>query len=303
LHVVNGDHPVADLVAAGALSGPSGTLTATASGGEVLVDAGGGPATVTCRDVVTANGRLHLVDAVLLPPPTDTESIGGSRLYRVDPATGTATPAGSFGGELGVLGVAAVDGSTLIALTDSADLVTFDPAVPATPSAEVTITGVEGSTLLALDRTSDGTLLAVSDLGAVYRIDPVSGVATAVGSALDPGVDDLGVAVDVGIDDMMRLVVASGTDLVVDGTTGAVVATSPAPAFAGDDEHAGSPARVLAVASSGDGLLAVEGVTESLVRLGADGMLTTIGRLGITLTDGAGLDVSPDGAVYLTVPG
>jgi hypothetical protein len=60
---------------------------------------------------------------------------------------------------------------------------------------------------------------------------------------------------------------------------------------------------VLAIASTPAGLLAVEGTTGNLVRLGADGRLTTIGPLGVGLTDGAGLDATPDGTLYLTVPG
>jgi hypothetical protein len=167
----------------------------------------------------------------------------------------------------------------------------------------VPITGVEGATLLALDRSPDGALVGVTDLSGVYRIDPVTGVATAVGPGLDPGVDDLGVAADVGADGLLRLVVASGLDVAVDPATGTVVTAGPPPSFGPDDRHAGVPARVLAIASTPGGLVAVEGTTASLVRVGEEGRLTTIGPLGVGLTDGAGLDATPDGTLYLTVPG
>jgi hypothetical protein len=303
LHIVQGGHRVADLLAAGAVSGPSGTVTASQVDGRNVVDAGGGPAAVGCQDVATANGVLHLVDAVLLPPPVDTESVGGSRLYRLDPATGAATPAGAFGEELGVLDVAAVDDRTLLALTDGAELLTFSPAAPSTPTARVAITGVEGATLLALDRAVDGSLLAVSDQSGVYRIDPATGTATAVGPGLDPGVDDLGVAADVGPDGRLRVIVATGLDVTVEPGTGEIVARGPAPSFAPGDPNAGTPPRLLAVASTPHGVLAVEGTTASLARLDADGRLTTLGPLGTGLTDGAGLDATPDGTLYLTIPG
>ena len=301
--MLDGAYPVGVLVAGGPVTGAAGTITASTVDGRTVVDAGGGSATIGCQDVPTTNGVLHLVDGVLLPPPVDTESVGGSRLALVDPTTGAATATGAFGEELGVLDVVAIDDATLVALTDGAELVTFSPASPATPTARVPITGVEGATLLALDRTPDGALVGITDLSGVYRIDPGTGVGTPVGPGLDPGVDDLGVAADVGADGLLRLVVATGLDVGVDPATGAVVASGPPPAFGPDDPHAGVPARVLAIASTSDGLVAVEGTTASLVRVGEEGRLTTIGPLGVGLTDGAGLDATPDGTLYLTVPG
>lgn len=303
LHVVSGDHPLAALTTAGTVSGPAGNLTATDVGGAVLIDSGGGPATVTCRDVVVANGRLHLVDGVLLPPPADTQAVGGSQLFRVDVATGAATSVGAFGEELGVLDVVATDDATLLGLTDSAELITFTPDAPDAPTGRVPVTGVEGATLLGLDQTDDGSLLGVTDLSRLYRIDPATGAATPVGGALDPGIDDLGVAVDADATGLVRLLVATGTDLTVDPVTGSVVATGPPPAFADGAANAGAPARVVAASSWGGELLAVDATTGTLCRLGADGTLTTIGPLDVVLTDGAGLDASPDGTLYLTVPG
>ena len=303
LHVLDGAYPVGVLVAGGPVAGAAGTVTAISTDGRTVVDAGGGSATIGCQDVPTTNGVLHLVDRVLMPPPVDTESVGGSQLALVDPATGAATASGAFGEELGVLDVVAIDDATLVALTDGAELVTFSPASPATPTARVAITGVEGATLLALDRTPDGALVGITDLSGVYRIDLGTGVGTPVGPGLDPGVDDLGVAADVGADGLLRLVVATGLDVGVDPATGAVVASGPPPAFGPDDPHAGVPARLLAIASTSGGLVGIEGTTASLVRLGEEGRLTTIGPLGVGLTDGAGLDATPDGTLYLTVPG
>ena len=45
-----------------------GDLTATMSGGKLkLIDAKGGAATVTIKDVYQSNGVIHVVDTVLMP--------------------------------------------------------------------------------------------------------------------------------------------------------------------------------------------------------------------------------------------
>jgi uncharacterized surface protein with fasciclin (FAS1) repeats len=303
LHVVDGDRPLADLVTTGALIGAAGTLTATEVDGDVLLDAGGGPGVVTCADVEVANGRIHVVDAVLLPPPVDTEAVGGSQLYRVDPATGAATSVGGFGAELGVLDVVAIADDTLLALTDAAELLTFAPATADAPSTRLPITGVEGTTLLALDQLTDGSLLAVSDLSRLYRIDPATAAATPVGPALEPGIDDLGVGIDAGPEGSVRLVVATGLDVTIEPASGTVVAAGPPPQFGPEDVNAGAPPRIVAIASVGDELVALDATTSALARLGPDGILSTLGPVGVTLTDGAGLDATPSGTLYLTVPG
>jgi transforming growth factor-beta-induced protein len=68
LHVVQGEQlSSADLVEAGTATALAGELTITADGDTVTVDAGGGPATVVCADVPTANATVHIIDTVLLP--------------------------------------------------------------------------------------------------------------------------------------------------------------------------------------------------------------------------------------------
>ena len=138
---------------------------------------------------------------MVLTPPVDEEAVGGTRLYTVDLTTGAARPIGAIGRELGVLGLAIGPGglSTVYGLTDVPELVTFDAADPSTLAAQVPITGVaEGSTLLAIDvRPADGTIVAVSDASVVYTIDPETGVATPVGDAIDPPIEDPGFGLDV----------------------------------------------------------------------------------------------------------
>jgi uncharacterized surface protein with fasciclin (FAS1) repeats len=68
LHVVAGEQlSSAELTAAGTTSALAGELTIAGDNGTVTVDAGGGPATVVCSDVPTANATVHIIDTVLLP--------------------------------------------------------------------------------------------------------------------------------------------------------------------------------------------------------------------------------------------
>ena len=119
LHVVDrAAVPTGLLVEVGGIEGVGGSVSVALDGEEVLVDVGGGPARVICGDIVTTDGIVHVVDAVLRPPPVDTEAVGGSQLFTVDLTTGVATSVGGFGAERGVLGIAvALDGSVMYGVT------------------------------------------------------------------------------------------------------------------------------------------------------------------------------------------
>jgi len=271
-----------------------------------IVDAGGRSATVVCPDLAVADGVIHVIDAVLAPPPVDTEALGGSQLYRVDATTATVDLVGGFGGELGVLGLAATSDGALVAVTDGAELITFLPADPATITARQPISGVDGATLLAVDsRPGAGELLGLSDGGTLYSIEPGSGTATPIGGPLDPPLDDPGFGFDVvPAGDLAHVVVATGTNVLLDASTGAVSSTEPPPAYGGGDANQGATPRIVALAYPSEGdPLAIDAATESLARLGAGGVLTTVGPLDVPLTDGASMEVAADGTVYVAVPG
>ncbi|CAN5741218.1 hypothetical protein BH18ACT2_BH18ACT2_05620 [soil metagenome] len=120
-------------------------LSFTNDGGVARVNG----AQILCPDIETANGTIHLIDAVLTPP-IDEETVGGSQLYEVDLATGATTPLGAIGSELGVIGLTIDDETTVYGVTDANELITFDPADPAAVTT-LPITGVAaGSTLIAM---------------------------------------------------------------------------------------------------------------------------------------------------------
>ncbi|MET0458914.1 MAG: DUF4394 domain-containing protein, partial [Ilumatobacteraceae bacterium] len=253
----------------------------------------------------------------VVPTLDDTVELGGSQLSTVDLATGTATPLGRIGGDdVGILGLAFVPGeaSTVYGLTDAPELVTFDAEDPATLLTTVPIDGVAaGSTLLAIDvDLADGTLYALSDAAVLYTVDPASGTATAVGTGLGEPLADPGFGFDVDpTTALLRVEVATGEHLLVVAATGTVDADAESVigqpiAYDPADAGAGTTPRVVALAFTANGeLYAVDAATGSLVHQDPPdaGVLTTVGPLGVDLTDGASFDISPTGQALLAVPG
>ena len=225
----------------------------------------------------------------------DTQAVGGTAVYVVNLDSGAAQPLGQVGTEVGVLGLTGDADGSLIGLTDAAELITFTVNDPATITTRVPITGVEGSTLLALDRRADdGALLALGDAGVLVHVDRTTGAATPVGVVIpftDPGI---GFDVDLGVSALV-VTDANGAHREVDLASGAATDMPP---------FAGPTPRIVAIAVAADGTrYAIDSATASLVTLGADGALTTVGALGVAVTDGASFDIGPDGRALLASPG
>ena len=232
----------------------------------------------------------------------DVEAASGTALFSVDLRTGAAEPMGAMGAEIGVLGVTALGDGELLGLTDVPDLITFSADDPAAGSDGVPVTGVEGSTLLALDSAVDGTLFAIGDGGVLVTIDRATGAATPIGDPVpvaDPGI---GFDVDAASGELV-FTDALGTHQLIDERT-AEVTPLPAMVYAEGDANEGATPRIVAVAVAGDSSrFAIDAGTASLVQLGADGVLRTIGSLGVSVTDGAAFDIAFDGLAVLTSPG
>jgi len=316
LHIVEGQRlSVADLTGAGSVPTLGGELSFTSDGAAVTVN---GAASVVCADIQTANATVHLIDGVLLPP-VDEEVVAGSQLYSVDLATGATTSLGAIGSGLGVIGLAFAPADTsgvVYGLTDTPELITFETADPATVTAVPIIGVAEGSTLVAIDgRAADGSVLAVSDASVLYALDPTTGTATAIGDGINPPVTDPGVGMDIDpATDRVRLSVATGENLRVDPTTG-TVEVDPATEQPVVDanfflpETASRP-RVVALAgvAGPDGatlLYGIDSLAATLVSVDSpnEGLLRTVGPLGITVTDGASFDIASNDDALLVVPG
>ena len=116
-----------------------------------------------------------------------------SNLYTINLTTGAATRVGTtaIGGASPVTVTSmsvGFNGETLMGLTQSNKLITFNSASPATITRTVQITGLlNGDTLVGLDyRPANGNLMAVGTNGSsthIYTINPLSGAATSNATA------------------------------------------------------------------------------------------------------------------------
>ena len=260
------------------------TVTATAAS----------PATTATRPAATTTAPVSTVPPLTTPVSVieDTAALGASTLSTVDLTTGAAGVPRTVGGEVGVLGIAVDDTGLVTAVTDAPALLQLDPADLAAPAAEMPV-DAGGSTLLALARRTDGALFAIADTGAVVQLDPRTGTTVTVAEI---ALDDPGVGLDVTADGRLDVVVATGARLLVDVGSGEVL---DLPALTGDE----APPRIVALAHDARQRYGVDADTDELVTIADDGTVTTIGPLALDVTEGASLDVAPDGTALLANPG
>jgi hypothetical protein len=120
-----------------------------------------------------------------------------------------------------------VPNTPLVALTAGNELASLVSGPPAMELSRVPITGVRpDEVILAIDtRPKTRELFGISDQSILYRLDPATGVATAVsGAALQPAVNGKLVSFDFNpVDDLIRLTTEGGQNLRVSPVTGAVV--------------------------------------------------------------------------------
>lgn len=197
-------------------------------------------ARVTGFDVVGDRALATLV------PAGESRSV----LARIDLTTGRATRLIRLQVEVRGLTGSAGAPTTAYASTSDNTLVAFDRASPTKASAPVSITGLRSEeTVVGLDvRPATGQLYAIGSTNRLYRLDPLTGVATQVGS----GRFATGNVGRVGMDfnpvvDRVRVVTGTGLNLRLDPNTGAAT-TDTALAFAPGDPNAGAEPRVTAAA-------------------------------------------------------
>jgi Domain of unknown function (DUF4394) len=187
----------------------------------------------------------------------------------------------------------------LVALDGANTLLRFDSAHPG----DVSVTKVRGigGTLVGIDhRPSNRVLYGVSTTNDVYTIDVTSGVATLVSTltiAFDAGARS-GVAFNPQTD-RLRLVGANGQNLRVNVDLGAAAADAPL-RYAPTDPNAGKRPAIAAAAYSN---AVPSALTTKLFDIDAeldvlalqdppnDGILTTIGPLGVDFAPLAGFDI------------
>jgi hypothetical protein len=187
-----------------------------------------------------------------------------------------------------------------VALCDDGALVVFRPGEPA--GRRVVPAGLTGR-LVGIDRRpADGRLYGVTGSD-VYTIDLASGQATLVSTLTVPFDGDVRSGVDFTPQlDRLRLVSADGRNLRVNVDLGATAVDAPL-AYAADDVHAGTRPRITAAAYANDrpGVATTtlfeldSGLDVLVVQDPAnDGVLKTVGPVGMDVPDLAGFDIVTD---------
>ena len=192
---------------------------------------------------------------------------------------------------------------TLVALVEDGTLIVFRADRPAATRV-VKPSGV-GGRLAGIDtRPADGHLYGVSTSNDVYRLDPATGRATLVSTLTVPfdGAERSGVDFTPQLD-RLRLIGSDGQNLRVNVDLGAT-ATDTSLAYAPGDPNAGRRPRVTAAAYTnavaGAGttrLLEIDAEIDVLVVQDPanDGVLKTIGPLGIDFGPRGGFDIVTEG--------
>ena len=203
-------------------------------------------------------------------------------------------------------------------LTTGNALIRFNTAAPALVLGRAPLSGLQpGETLVGVDfRPANNALYGVASSGRIYTVDPASGAASAVRPApISPAPRGGAFGVDVNpVPDRLRVVSADGQNLRINMDTLEVIEDG-ALAYAPGDRNAaarpnvvaagytnnmaGAQATMLYVIDSGLDVLALQNPPN-------DGVLNTVGPIGLNTADLTAFDVAPGtGAAFaaLTPPG
>ena len=201
------------------------------------------------------------------------------------------------------LGALSVSAATIVGLTTSNQLITFDSATPATASLPVAITGLQaGESVLGIDfRPATGALYGLGSTSRLYQINPATGVATQVGSAGAFALSGTSFGFDFNpVVDRIRVVSDADQNLRLNPNDGTLTATDTILAFAGADANSGANPLVVAAAYfnnvAGAATTTLYGIDAALDILATqnppnNGTLNTVGPLGVNTTSLVGFDI------------
>ena len=211
----------------------------------------------------------------------------------------------------------AVRAVPLIGLTTTNKLIKFDSATPAKISGSVAVTGLQaGETILGIDyRPANGQLYALGSTSRLYNINPMTGVATALGSGpFTPALNGTAFGFDFNpVPDRIRVVSNTGQSLRLHPDTGAVGGTdtnlspgTPNVIAAGyTNSMAGAKVTTLYVIDAATDTLMQQGGPDGMPSPNG-GVLTAIGALGMDTNEQTAFDIQAGtGAAFasLTKPG
>ncbi|CBN53942.1 MULTISPECIES: DUF4394 domain-containing protein [Kamptonema] len=247
-------------------------------------------------------------------------NVGGvSSLYNINLTTGQATALGQITNGEAIVGLA-LPLPTAYAVTgrDGAErIIGFNAAAPQAVLSDVAVTGLlPGESLLGIDfRPATGVLYGLGSSNRLYAIDRASGVATVVGTAplnptltigatgfdFNPTVDRIRVINEA--DQNGRLNQETGAVVDFDTLIGGVQFDRNLVYAAGDINAGANPTAVAAAytnnfaGATSTTLYAIDSGLDVLVRQVPpnDGVLNTVGSLGVDASRILGFDISPNG--------
>lgn len=208
----------------------------------------------------------------------------------------------ALGGPLTASGQAAPNS---LAITSTGQLVRFNAANPGAILSSTQVTGLQaGETIVGADiRPANGRLYAVGSSGRLYTIDSTSGAAMSSGSAA-LSLSGAAFGVDFNpVPDRLRIVSDSDQNLRVNVET-AEATVDGALKFAPGDANASANPMIVAAGYT-NSMAGAQSTTLFVIDAGLDvlarqdppndGVLNTIGRLGIDIAEGAAFDIVADG--------
>jgi len=196
------------------------------------------------------------------------------------------------------------DGPMLVALTADGILLRFSVDRPG-EVATAKVTGASGQ-LVGLDRRpANGALYGPTAVGDIYRVDPVSGAATLVSTLTTPWNGGPRSGVDFNPKtDRLRLIGSEGQNLRVNVENGATAADRTL-AYARGDPHFGEQPAIAGTAYSNNVAAAdttdmfdLDTAHDLLLRQDPpnDGILSTVGPLGVHVPPEAGFEIVTGGS-------
>lgn len=222
--------------------------------------------------------------------------------------------------------------ATLVGLTTSQHLLTFDSASPTQFTQSPVISGLStpGEVIRSIDsRPVSGVIYGLSSLNLLYTIDPSSAVATQVGTGpaafaqvgqrvavdFNPSVDRFRVVTNK--DQNFRANPNNGALIDRDGNGGNGVQPDTALAYAAGDVNAGADPVITGIAydrnfqgSTQTTLFGIDVALNALVRIGSingtpnspnDGQVETVAALSMDVGKRVGFEITADGTAFVTL--
>ncbi len=196
-------------------------------------------------------------------------------------------------------------GQRIYGVDASNNLVLFGSESAGTPTRRTAITGVQnGERIEGIDfRPADGRLYAIGSSSRVYVVDTVTAVATAAGPAFTPAVNGSAFGFDFNpVPDRIRLHSSAAQNLRLNPITGAIGAVDGTLQYAVGDPGRNSTFAITGTAYTNSvagaattTLYAIDSARDVLVTLALpnNGVMTTVGSLGVNTTQDVGFDILP----------